>query len=473
MDPANADFQRVRIAIAAGTCREIEPEITSAVRTFGVNGEITGFDTNVGFLPNDQSCDLFRVFESSVAAGTCVISDPQSETIAAGEQVETLIVCLLFQRAWPHLTGTFERTFPYRSSVRSSPIDLLVRLRNIPSEEPLSAFQLLQEAHLSLPAVPFRGLPLQAGVLEIEIPVAKLLRLFRSEKPSLDEEWAPFLTDFLAQHLVRSGRTESRGPDRQWLIGAANWYLGRLAMSLGNVVIRAFVLEWGGVPPGYVKRDALYRHGIILGRLANGGVRWQGGGPTWSQSFALSGIWPDHGAAIREVLYPEENPLGHRRHIPRRVRQMADAGFTMEAIALLSAFIEVFVRDALIAAVFPDREAIRATVKIGHRARLDVLRKLNSTDAGFSHPIFSQTLTLAFEIYKHRNEYLHDLALPSQEAWLSADKEKEIERLISAFAEPWEQTHRFGFITNLWHANAGTKEFLVSAILNQRRPLGC
>jgi hypothetical protein len=102
-----------------------------------------------------------------------------------------------------------------------------------------------------------------------------------------------------------------------------------------------------------------------------------------------------------------------------------------------------------------------------------VLRKLNSTDAGFSHPIFSQTLTLAFEIYKHRNEYLHDLALPSQEAWLSADKEKEIERLISAFAEPWEQTHRFGFITNLWHANAGTKEFLVSAILNQRRPLGC
>ena len=468
-DPGNSHFRRIQAAIKEGKCKEIEPEIAHATRTFSHSGELTGFDTNLGFVPNDSSNTLFRILETSVSAGRCAIIDPSQIEAPSDEKIKTLIVCILFQRSWPHLTGTFARIFAYRSSSNSNPVDLLVRLRNVPADDPPSTVDLVLQAHRVSDKMKTNALPLQAGVLEIEIPVFHLQKLFRMERHRLDQELFPFLDEMLAEHLARSGRTVHRGPDLLWLIMHAPYFLGRLAASLGNTVIRTFIMEWGGVPPGHIREDILHQRCVILGRRIDGRLQWRGGGIGPPRSFSLSGPWPDHGAAIQEALDPEANPLGHRKHIPTRVRQMADAGFGMEAIALLNAFLEVFVREALNAAVFPNVSAMKAVNRIGHRTRLEILRKLHKADIEqrFNNQTFGQTLALAKEIHERRNDYLHNLALPNQENWLSADGDREIMRLIRAFTDASEQMHRFALLGTLWHLKEPTQKFIAAAVLEK------
>jgi hypothetical protein len=465
-DPRNSHFREIQAAITAGKCTAAEPQILSATRTRNSRDEVTGFDPNIGFIPNDPTNPLLVLLLKSEESGNCVILDPPAAVRSPADAIEGLILCVLFQLPWPHLSGPFEGEFPYRSSDDSDPINLSVRLRNVPSQ-PAGMFNLLMENYGIDPGPQLTDrLPLQGGVLQIDVPIGHLQKLFRSERTRLDSWTSEFLEDRLAEHLVRSGRSRDRGPDRLWLIRHAASFLGSLAADLGNTVVRTFILEWGGRPPGHIRSDVLGKHGLILARLADGRIVVSSGSLGPAGTLSLSGTWPAQGSAIQEVLHPETHPLGHRRHIPQRVRQLVDAGFGVEAIALLSAFLEVLIREVLSAAAHPDAEAMSIAQRIGHRQRLEVLGDLARAKIGapYDHPNFAETVSLAREVHQRRNDYLHDLELPKGEAWVSIKGQREIERLISAY----EQEARFRWLSGIASAPTATKRFLVRALLDRR-----
>jgi hypothetical protein len=263
-------FSRVRDGIPAGTHRETEPEIKEAIQVFTNEGRLTGYDTPYGFIPIDPKNRLFQILDENLRAGTCQIKDPPAEKGLLSD-TEAVIVCVIFNRAWPNIGGPFERIFPYRSAADVPPRDLRIRLRNLPNGQGAMRDKdlVFKEYEIDI----FKqsiGSPIQAGVLEIEIPVRELPKLFRSEYHRLEPWMGSVVEDELQQHYVRTGRSPSRGPTTDWLIPRTQWWLGRLVAGLTNTVTRTYIREYGGIPPGYVKEDVLARYAVIMGRDRRG-----------------------------------------------------------------------------------------------------------------------------------------------------------------------------------------------------------
>ena len=142
-DPRNSIFQRIRAGLVAGSFREIEPTLTRAIRVSGVDGQLTGYDTNLGFVPNDPANQLFKLLEDAILTGRCPIEDPP----APGDvpPLKDIMIYVFLDRPWPNVSGSYEGEFPYISWPNLDPIHLRVRVRNIPDQGATSAFGLLTE----------------------------------------------------------------------------------------------------------------------------------------------------------------------------------------------------------------------------------------------------------------------------------------------------------------------------------------
>ena len=88
-DRGNADFRLLRDRIERRNAPSMNPSSPGRSRCLEKTGKISGYDTDLGFVPNDNSNVLNQLLMQSVSAGASVITEPQLAT--EGEKISALL----------------------------------------------------------------------------------------------------------------------------------------------------------------------------------------------------------------------------------------------------------------------------------------------------------------------------------------------------------------------------------------------
>lgn len=443
-DEGNRHFRAVRERIANKLCEELEPHITWASKVYCSEGRITGYDWEGGFIPQDFHNRLFQLLRAAIESGICQVEEPRGID-ASMSKIDSLIFCVILDRGWQHLAGRLERTFEHRSNPDSNPVALQVRLQNLPAEAG-DVFPLVCEAlGTEPPEHPISLKCLKAAMIEVEISVKNLLRIFRGELARVEERIAPFVKDQLEQHLTRSGRSESRGPSIDWLIEMAPNYLTYVVADTANVALQAFALEYGGNVPGHVTEDTLLRSHLTFARHHDGAIRFWQIKNQGDHSFQVQGRW-EGGAALATVSDEQRRKVVDLQFVSSRVQQLFQSGFAVEALVLANAAFEVVVERYLALAVANDPIAEDMVIKQGHRQHLELLNKVISakTEPNLQSAEFKEFVSAMFEMNTMRNNYLHQLVPPSQDPWKFAELDRIVGRVLPFLTEPFRSMNTLG-----------------------------
>ena len=449
-DDRNKDYRAVLESIANGQCRAVEPDVTTATKVHSSAGVVTGYDTNLGFVPHDTSNSLYVLLQESARVGNCKIEEPGAVEENT-PKIHTLIFCLVLDRGWQHLAGPLTHQFDYQPNERAKPIKIDVRIRNLPASAEDVLPHVFQSMGIEAPSHgSFRFKALQAGMIEIEVPVTLLLKLFRNERARVRDGIEPFFTDSLAQHHVRTGREESRGPEVSWLINMAPYYLTYAVADVANVALQAFALEYGGAVPGHVAEDALVRSSLVFARHAEGHISLHRLQQQGEQSFGLVGEWPV-GPTLLRLADEQSRKTLDLFFVASRVRQLFGAGFPMEALIVANAAFEVALEWALSGAVVTHVRAQKLIADKGHSYRLELLTKVvaANTEAGLNTVEFSKFVAALMESNSMRNSYLHQLVVPTNDVWKLAQLDRTVERVLFFITDPHTSFITLGFLISL------------------------
>jgi hypothetical protein len=399
---------------------------------------VAGYDTNLGFIPHVASNKLYELFKASTEAGECVIKDPVA-TEAGEARIDALIFCAVLDQGWQHLAGPLARQFEYLPHEHATPIKLNVRIRNLPTTPEDVLPHVFTAMGVEAPpwTIPVRLRALQTGMIEIEVSVDSLQKLFRNERGRVRKWIEPFLADSLAKHYIRTARDECKGPGIDWLIANAQFFLTYAVADIANVALQAFDLEYGGVVPGHVAEDALLRSTLSFARCADGKVsvhRFQHQG---EHSFGLAGQWQT-GSTLLRLTDEELRKQLDLHFVASRVRQLFGAGFAMEALVVANAAFEVALEGALVGAVTADGKARKLMIGKGHRYRLELLNKIVAakTEAGLDTTEFSDFLSALTKSNSMRNDYLHQLVMPTDNFWKLAQLDRTVEHVLPFITDP-------------------------------------
>lgn len=443
-DEGNRHFRSLRERIANKLCEELEPHIMWARKVYSSEGSLTGYDWECGFIPHDFQNRLFQILCTAIESGVCQVEEPKG-TDASMSKINGLIFCVVLDRRWQHLAGRLERSFEYRSNPNSDPVALQVRLQNLPAEA-VDVFPLVCEAlGTEPPGNPISLKYLKAAMIEVEISVTHLLKIFRCEIARIEERIAPFVNDQLEQHLTRSGRSKSRGPSIDWLIQMAPNYLTYAVADTANVALQAFALEYGGNVPGHVTEDTLLRSHLTFARHDDGSVRlWQFKHQD-DHSFQVQGRW-EGGAALATVSDEQRRKVVDLQFVSSRVQQLFLSGFAMEALVLANAAFEVVVERYLAFAIAIDPIAAEEVKAQGHRQHLELINKVVSaeTEPNLQSAEFKEFVSVMFEVNTMRNNYLHQLVPPSQDPWKLAELDRIVRRVLPFLTEPFLSMNTLG-----------------------------
>ena len=447
-DKRNTDYCQICDKIERGELIECEPNITDARKVYGENGKLTGFDTNLGFIPNREKNKLFQLLQKFISSEQCVLKE-QAQT-PPQDRVQTLILCVALDRRWQHLKGPFERLFSYRSHEKSQPIDVKVRIRNLPDPSTDVVMHVLNAFNVSpgiFEHVHYKSL--QFGLIEIELPTKYLSKLFRNEKNYISEPFCPYVKDMFDLYCERTGRNPDREPGTDWLLGMAIFFLTRFFVDITNMAIRVFALEYGGVPPGHVREKDIFYSQLWFTRLENGQTRLYVP-PQNAQSFGLMGQWPD-GAAIQWLTNSQITGKNNLWIVKSRIDQMIEAGFALEALTVANAFLEVLLQESLAGVVSKDKKAESIIRGIGHRYRINLLKKIvdAKTEPGIGSDEFHDFTQSVEEIYNIRNNYLHQLKLPVDHPWRIVEMDRLVDRHLRFITDPSLAFRTIGFLSNL------------------------
>jgi hypothetical protein len=467
LDPANSDYQRIQAGLSSGVYRETEPTIDFASKAFNERGQLSGFDTNLGFIPADPSNRLYQILQEALASERVQLNEEAPE--ASGSMAESLLFVVFFPQPWRGqsgigtLSGVLESAFPYQSHGGAKVLNLRCRLRNVLDGSPAIEQQYLLEH--GIVAHWLGSTRLGAAVLEIEIPVRDLNRLFRGERRLVHPLLKDRIEDSLQMHLVRSGRAPNRGPNLRWLISEAPRYLTRLIATLANTVSRVFSTEYGGNLPGYIQETSLLDSILLVARLQDGSQRlqsWHGRVPSTFSADQL----PSLDRTIRTIFDAQQNPTGHLTYVPNRISQMVQSGFGMEALSLLNSYIEFWIRESLSTAVAEDSEAVARVESLQQSQLLELMQKLGASGVSpsLSLPQFIEFLCLAEDVRRLRNNYTHRLELPDKALWQTTDVERQVVEITEKFTDPFWRDTRFGLISDLWRVDPGTRQFLIAQL---------
>ncbi len=443
-DEGNRHFRALRERIAKKLCEELEPRITWARKVYSSEGRLTGYDCECGFIPHDFQNHLFQLLRSAIESGICQVEEPRGIDESMSK-INSLIFCFVLDRGWQHLAGRLERSFEYRASPDSDPVALQVRLQNLPAEAG-DVFPLVCEAlGAEPPEHPVLLKYLNAAMIEVEISVAHLLKIFRSELARIDERIAPFVNDQLEQHLTRSGRSKSRGPSIDWLIQMAPSYLTYALADTANVALQAFALEYGGNVPGHVMEDALLRAHLTFARHGDGSIRLSQFKHQGDNSFKVQGRW-EGGAALAIVSNEQRRKVVDLQFVSSRVQRLFQSGFAMEALVLANAAFEVVVERYLAFVVAIDPIAEDKVQKQGQRKNLELISKivLAETEPDLRGAEFKKFVSVMFEANTMRNNYLHQLVPPSQDPWRIAELDRIVGRVLPFLTEPFRSMNTLG-----------------------------
>ena len=446
IDEGNRDYQIIQEGIANGTCIVDEPELGEVTETYNHQGNLSGYRWNGLFVPIDEENRNYQVVKKAIEEGNCTVKITIHERLNSYlPKIDAIIFCIFFNQPWQHITDCYKGKISYRSNSRATYVEYDFRLINLPLSEKLNATNfLLGRYNISKDFFSIIEFSIKSGVLELEVPVNRLLKLFRNEHQLLEENTATFLEDCLSQHIEESGRA-SKGPDINWLISLAKTYLQNFIMEVGNRIIEAYTREYGTLPIGYIDKWKIYEETIVINKNKNGDFSIGSFGLQGKQSFNLSGDWQSN--SLLQVSQPEKYPTHPQAHALQRVRMLVKAGLHMEALCLLNAFLEVNVKGVLYYCIKSDIEAQKTILEMNHRQRLEILQKIAKAveDNFLFGKDYISRVENAIEIYKHRNDYVHDLTLPKKEETLSVKQRRALENLMYGFIDVFESERWFGW----------------------------
>jgi hypothetical protein len=415
-----------------GRAELLDPAIVSATRVYGETGAMTGWDTNVGFVPNDSDNALTCLVRQAIEQGTCTEAEP----VAQAQQVPTehVTLCVAFDRPWPHVNGATQSEIEYRSAPDSKPRTYRFALTNIPAGGEVDvAAHILQGYGISAPDMRL-GWWNQAAVLHIEVPVSALCVLFRGEKRNLEASLRDFVEADLEEHLIRTGRSRSRGPNRDWLISRAKNYLHHFVMEVGNRIVHAHAFEYGDPPIGYIDRWTLYERTLVVLRHRDGSYRLGAFGVQGRYSFDVQG-WRPPGVSLQKFQAQLPEKTTDFRHLLANIRVLLKMGLHMEALCLFNGVAEVAVKDQMQVALHAAGTAARGCEleQLGHRGRLHLLQEVELPEIEALTEKFMSGVSKLHHIYDIRNDYLHGLWQPRGEFFLSIRVRQDIEELLEPF----------------------------------------
>lgn len=428
----NSHFEILRNLIEEGKCNTADPKITFARPTFGKHGELTGYDTNVGFIPSNLGHPLLKQIQNNFPVPEN--ESDESKTPQAGMRIEKLIFTIAFDRTWPNLDEPLSKTWRYRSNNRSPWRSVDVECLNLPGDAsgllPDIAKHFGCECEVDGPLKSF--LPLRKGILNVEILVSDLRSFFKGERKAGFPIHANIVDDLVEQNLVRTGRTDREGPGITWLLQHASLFLGRAVADIANGVAAAFRIEFGGQRVGYIGELELNKNTVIFAKLNDGTVRMHHISLGGSVPYTVPDQW------IGRPVTPDTTPEKSLRELDHyaalsRIRDLKESGFMFEAIALTNGFLEIYARSLALAFVIGDPDAENEIENLGHQRRLDIIFEgLKVLETGYVRDTLEKFYDAAKSIYPHRNGYLHALKSINHDYWRTVD----IERETGALLEP-------------------------------------
>lgn len=447
----NRHYRGVVDRIAAGKCTEEEPKFQNAIRTYSEKGDHTGHYTNLGFVPKEPGNHLSDLLEAAIQSG--VLDPKEPEEPAAQPKLKSLVLCKFFPRKWDNISAEISRNFTYRHSVEdTSPVICVVRARNLPADDDaIDAFTELNK--LGYPGikedVQIGFMPVQVGEIELEVPVNKLLKIYRGERGSLSSTIRTTIEDSANQNSAITGRG-GKGPSIDWLISESRYYLTRFFADIINKTVREFTLEYGGTPPGHVDENELIGSYLIYGRDEENCLHLVGFGHQSQNSFQLSGNLQERG--VGSVVGSPNPPQSMTAwEVSTRIKQLINAGFAPESIVVASAFAERALKEVLEYIVRNNSVAVQLAMNLNHRSRLEVFSDLSEAEilSKYESEGLRKLVDILEKIYVARNEYAHDLKTPSESHWQIVEIDRKTSSLLEIFLDAYQSHSKFGTLSSI------------------------
>lgn len=468
----NRHYRGVVDRIAAGKCKEEEPKFQNAIRTYSEKGVHTGHHTNLGFVPKEPGNHLSDLLEAEIQSGTLDPKEPEKP--ADQPKLKSLVLCKFFPRKWDNISSEISRNFTYQHSVEdTSPVICVVRARNLPAaDDAIDAFTELNK--LGYPGikedVQIGFMPLQVGEIELELPVNKLLKLYRGERGSLSSIIRASIEDSADQNLAITGRG-SKGPSIDWLISESRYFLTRFFADIINKTVRELTLEYGGTPPGHVEERELITSYLIYGRDDDGCLHLVGLGHQPQNRFQLSGELDERhtGSVVGSPTPPQSMTVWEAS---TRIKQLIKAGFAPEAIVVASAFAERVLKEILEYIVRDNLGAVQLAINLNHRSRLEVFSELSEAEIidKYQSEDLQELINILEEIYKARNDYAHDLKTPSESHWQIVDIDRKTSSLLEIFLDAYQSRSKFGTLSSIANTSSpAVVQYLVDKLEERAR----
>ena len=463
----NRHYHQLTERIAEGKCEVREPQFTFYTSVHGKSHRIVGYDTNLGFVPNDSNNALYQLLSAAMSTGT--VEDRGETPTRALPYCTHLKFCLFFPRPWPHLSGPFSSEWEYRASQGASAIKCGIRLSNHPEHTSNPVRSGISFLGVDVPHVPEPVAPLRHAMLEIEFAINDLWKLYQGESAAgfgwLDES----IADQLEQGRVRYDR-QVGSPDTRTLLQLAPQFLRRAVVDIANDVAGSFNREFGGYQVGFAREVDLQQQFLCFLRGGENHHLWQLGQQP-PPSFNLSGEW----RVRKQTIAPKTLPL---RDVAQRLKALIEAGFAFEAMAVANAFYEVVCRHMIAGVVAADSQAVEWVMspRFGYdRCRRILSDAIEDMADTYGRDEVKPWLAGLDEVYHHRNLYMHALQV-CHELDRTVDTARETASLLRPLLDVFDHS-RLMFKVNSFVDDGGAlvgpeaAARAISAVLDHRRSL--
>lgn len=422
-DPANTDAKLLLDRIAAGKCEAVDPTLSFAIETRDRIGKLTGYDTNLGFVPLDEQNALFKCVKRQLDEGDVQIS-AANNTIPTTKSV---ILSVLLDGGW--ITGkSAELPWKYRPHDGAAWIDLNVTIANLEERDLFP--QILHLLGISSPELALSLMPARFSLLSIQLDTKNLRSFFKGERVAGFSKYAPFEEDLFQQDLVRNGRSAAEGPSIRFLIDHVGQYMIRPLVDIVNGVGRVFHNQFTQTSFVHMTERSLMSRFTVARAFENGA---RGIGMFPKQRYRFDGLE----AHLPTDAAPDNIPDYSLRQYDFRdtifqLHRLLSCGFPLEAIALGNAFAESLSQAIVEAIVSGDPTALAEVQKRkSHERNLAIIAEAvrHHVDDYLSQSL-NKFVRMAKTIYPHRNNYVHKLHSIDHDHWRSVDLQRKAELLL-------------------------------------------
>lgn len=239
----NADYEEILRAINDGICTILEPTFENAEIAYDKNNNPSGYLINIGFVPNDKSNYLTQLIETQIASGKCKIINSIPVNFPY-PKFKKIICIIVLDSSWPHIQDCYSYEPSIDLLIKSKKYSHSFKLKNL-SINNLNQNQVIYKNYNLNEPYSNSKENISFGLIEIEIAVSDLRKLFKKEKQYIQEWMKEFFEDDVQKHYIQTRRSRKEGPDISWLILNASIYLKHYLIEYRNSIVEIFSSEYG------------------------------------------------------------------------------------------------------------------------------------------------------------------------------------------------------------------------------------